>query len=375
MIKKSIYLYCSGKLSVTRETGGVRRFKELLNYLPLYCDLTLVSGDKEIRVPNGVHHISTGLQENYSKESRRAIKNFKTLLSIKHRYDAMITFDIPPSVWLAIIGMPHLILMLRKDLIEYNKIQFQERNIKGIRKNIYLNALKVAELITLIRSERICVQCEYDKTNLLRRHKFFSHIFQDKIYIQINNVNPSWNKLSEIDICNAQEGQLTIGFLGDFSSTRKGGDILLEAITKVTKKGFSVNALIAGNGRYLDTYRNKYQSYKNIRFLGRVTNPLEVYAKCNLAVVPSRADSCPNTALEALYLGIPVIGARSGGIPEIINDEQALFELDSEALANKIIEMNDYIERVAILKKQKIRKQELTFDWVKAIYKTLIEDM
>jgi glycosyltransferase involved in cell wall biosynthesis len=44
------------------------------------------------------------------------------------------------------------------------------------------------------------------------------------------------------------------------------------------------------------------------------------YAASDLLVIPSRQDNLPNTGLEAQACGLPVVGFRIGGLPDITND-------------------------------------------------------
>ena len=58
-----------------------------------------------------------------------------------------------------------------------------------------------------------------------------------------------------------------------------------------------------------------------------------------LAVMPSPFDNSPCAVYEALECGIPFLAARTGGIPELIADddrERVLFESDVESLCNAI---------------------------------------
>ncbi len=54
---------------------------------------------------------------------------------------------------------------------------------------------------------------------------------------------------------------------------------------------------------------------------GHVAEVERYVADADVAVVPSTcADGCPLAAIEALCLGVPVIGSRIGGLPEIVRD-------------------------------------------------------
>lgn len=79
-----------------------------------------------------------------------------------------------------------------------------------------------------------------------------------------------------------------------------------------------------------------------------VTGPLsksELYAvlqKADVAVLPSQADNLPNTVIESLMLGIPVIGTRGASIDELVDENKNghLVELgDANGLAETLIKM------------------------------------
>lgn len=66
---------------------------------------------------------------------------------------------------------------------------------------------------------------------------------------------------------------------------------------------------------------------------------VKAYSAVDLLVLPSLMDNLPNTAVEAHACGLPVIGFRTGGIPEIVADEESGFicpPKDAEVLAEGI---------------------------------------
>jgi glycosyltransferase involved in cell wall biosynthesis len=80
----------------------------------------------------------------------------------------------------------------------------------------------------------------------------------------------------------------------------------------------------------------------------QITGPLpkaEVYAilrKADVSVLPSQADNFPNTVIESLMFGIPVIGSRGASIDELVTHNQNghLIELgDMYGLAQALVSM------------------------------------
>lgn len=58
----------------------------------------------------------------------------------------------------------------------------------------------------------------------------------------------------------------------------------------------------------------------NIRFLGSVTDIPGLLAASDLHIHPSREDAFPNSLLEAMAAGLPVVATVVGGIPELVED-------------------------------------------------------
>lgn len=145
---------------------------------------------------------------------------------------------------------------------------------------------------------------------------------------------------------------------------------MLGAAKQLLDEDHNMEFVVIGDGEELDQYKSKYQSEK-ICFMGRLTTVNEELAKSSILVVPSRADSCPNTVLEALYNGIPVIGSKAGGIPEILNND-ALFELTAENIANRLRDLYlDKSKLCALLENERRRCKELEFNWAEKIFEII----
>ncbi|RAZ82872.1 glycosyltransferase family 1 protein [Cereibacter johrii] len=80
---------------------------------------------------------------------------------------------------------------------------------------------------------------------------------------------------------------------------------------------------IAGTGAMAGDLADAIASHPNIEYLGYMSGaPLAgLIANARAVVVPSEwYENCPMSVLEAKAAGVPVLGARVGGIPELIRD-------------------------------------------------------
>ena len=82
-----------------------------------------------------------------------------------------------------------------------------------------------------------------------------------------------------------------------------------------------------------------------VMFQGRVADVADQMAAVDTVVIPSRwEEAFPYAALEAFSLGVPVIGARVGGIPETVVPQETglLFEKEDHlGLASALTWMRD----------------------------------
>jgi phosphatidylinositol alpha-1,6-mannosyltransferase len=122
---------------------------------------------------------------------------------------------------------------------------------------------------------------------------------------------------------------LTVGRLVE----RKGHDKVIEALPEIIKKVPNVIYLICGKGPHkkkLISLVNKNNLSDYVKFLGQLPQEdlTAYYQLCDVFIMPSR--QLPNgdvegfgiVFIEANLFGKPVIGGRSGGIPEAILDGQ-----------------------------------------------------
>ena len=77
-----------------------------------------------------------------------------------------------------------------------------------------------------------------------------------------------------------------------------------------------------------------------VLFTGLVPDPLPILQSCDAFLLPSDGESFGLAALEAMACGIPVVGARAGGLPEVVRDDlDGVLEAvgDVEAMGSRLL--------------------------------------
>lgn len=61
---------------------------------------------------------------------------------------------------------------------------------------------------------------------------------------------------------------------------------------------------------------------RNVAFISSLETLVELYSVAHVFVIPSLQDNLPNTILESMLCGTPVVGFKTGGIPEMIDHKR-----------------------------------------------------
>lgn len=135
--------------------------------------------------------------------------------------------------------------------------------------------------------------------------------------------------------------KLVIGFVGRLDYC-KGADLLLDAGSILAKESDSYRFVIVGDGREKENLVRRSQELgleNAVTFTGLRTNPAQVMAGFDIAVIPSRREGFGITAVELMRMGVPVIASAVGGLPELIRHENTgilLEKPDSTCIARAI---------------------------------------
>ena len=101
----------------------------------------------------------------------------------------------------------------------------------------------------------------------------------------------------------------------------------IKGISYAKNKGFNFKLILAGKIDEIvlkNTFSiaNKLKVFENINFVGKYNqkNAPLIYQKAHAYVMLKYKDPCPNTVIEALSCGLPVLYSKSGGLPELVTN-------------------------------------------------------
>ena len=114
---------------------------------------------------------------------------------------------------------------------------------------------------------------------------------------------------------------IVFGFVGNLRPVKRPLDFI-NALVILNKTFTSWKAFVLGDGilkKEMQLKIEKNNLSEKIFLLGSVDNAFEYYAIMDIGVICSGSEGFPNSVLEMVASGVPVIGTNTGGISEIVN--------------------------------------------------------
>jgi glycosyltransferase involved in cell wall biosynthesis len=115
-------------------------------------------------------------------------------------------------------------------------------------------------------------------------------------------------------------GALVVGFMGRLAE-EKSPETFVEAAALLGDEA-GLHFLMCGDGPLAPEVEGRIAELRPPRFrlLGEVDCPADILGALDILVLPSRLDGSPMVVREAMSLGVAVVAAAVGGIPELIED-------------------------------------------------------
>ena len=200
-----------------------------------------------------------------------------------------------------------------------------------------------------------------------------STLFHDKnIYCVHNTLNQELFKPKDKNVVREILGipkdkkVILFGAMNSTSDENKGFRFLYNAIRHVIDRNLIKNAELMVFGS--DEPQNPPDFGAPVHYMGRYRDNLSLsmlYSAADVMIVPSKSEAFPNTVLESIACGIPVVAFRIGGIPDQIQHKvngDLAEPYNSEDLARGIIYVLEDKMRWEVMSKEARKKAETCFN-------------
>jgi glycosyltransferase involved in cell wall biosynthesis len=219
-------------------------------------------------------------------------------------------------------------------------------------------------------ADLIAHQNQMDADCFISRAGAFKPSFRDRLKVKTiiipGNIGPprcsaEWqdkNKSGEVK---------RIVYVGSLSAD-KGFFDLLKSLGKLKNKGYAfLSCSVLGRKENINQtfHLMKKMNIEGMVFIEGFKDPFPYLAGSDLMVYPTLYDAYPDTVLEALHTGCPVIAASVGGIPDMLKYPELLFESGNfNEIAEKIelcITNNEFYQKIRFLCAERAAVHR--FDW------------
>jgi glycosyltransferase involved in cell wall biosynthesis len=156
-------------------------------------------------------------------------------------------------------------------------------------------------------------------------HKYRRHISPAKIKIIYQSVNITRHAISELrSLFRLRYARIRCVIVGTLQEGKGQADAI-RAIHQLLRIGIESELIIVGDGDkhyrdYLHELVRERKLEKHIRLVGFKEDPFPFMQAADVVLMCSRNEAFGRVTVEALKLGKPVIGARSGGTTELLHD-------------------------------------------------------
>lgn len=179
------------------------------------------------------------------------------------------------------------------------------------------------EKANFARASRVLCVSEYTRRQILR---FMPQLDPSRLVFIPNTLDPDF-VAPEVPAPEKGPGPriLTVARLTT-NDTYKGVDTLIEAMPAVRERLPGAHLVVVGGGNdqgRLAALAASHGGAEAIEMLGIVDDARlkAEYARCDLFALPSRKEGFGLVFLEAMSFGKPCLGARAGGVPEVVTEE------------------------------------------------------
>ena len=168
--------------------------------------------------------------------------------------------------------------------------------------------------------------CNKNSENIIVNHFGVDKNKVGTIYIGVDTevFDPSkYNKKELMKKYDIPEGVKVINFIARIAYQKR-PFLFMRIVEEYVKKDKNVLFVVAGDGELLDnikTIAREKNLLDNIKFLGKIDTPSEIYIISDLSLNCSIKEGLALTSYESLSLGIPIVSCDVGGQKELITKD------------------------------------------------------
>ena len=183
------------------------------------------------------------------------------------------------------------------------------------------------------------INCYITLSDAAKCHYIQQGVPKDKIKTIYNSIEIQNNDLR---VSLIQKKHIRIVVTGSLIY-RKGQDICLRALVRVLEHHNNILLTFVGDGEYRNELQKIVSDHclnENVIFRGHVENVTQICQESDIGVLTSRREGMPNSVMEYMAAGLPVVVTDLPGIRELVDDAVTGFIIGQESdeeLAEKLL--------------------------------------
>ncbi len=122
----------------------------------------------------------------------------------------------------------------------------------------------------------------------------------------------------------APAGHKLITHISNFREVKRVKDVV--RVFARIRRAMPATLVMIGDGPERDDAEREARDLNvagDVKFLGRIDPVVAILQQSDLFLLPTQAESFGLAALEAMACGVPVVGSRAGGLPEVVEDDKS----------------------------------------------------
>ncbi len=167
---------------------------------------------------------------------------------------------------------------------------------------------------------------------------------KDVFTVSASNVSIEGEAISAKPKTLPSSGPYRLVSVGSLAQMYKAPDVVLEAVAILGKRGVDFRLAWLGDGRYRESMTALAGSLgisDRVVFAGNVSHDrvMDTLRDSDIFILASRTEGLPRVVIEAMSCGLPCVGTKVGGIPELLNERVLVAPGNPQELAEKLAEL------------------------------------